>query len=509
VLHPSIWDGRHGRVVDRFALAWLHDSEPLSFGSNLLLLYDARMQPMPVTLRKLAASLLVSVVLAVLYLIFQMEKPLWFDLRVQTVFLAALAASAGYALLQLTSFLLLDVLFRRRKGREAPQIVRMVVAIIGYAAIFVVIYSGIFGRDVTSVLATSAVLSVILGLALQDTLGNFFAGISIHVEQPFYIGDALRVGDVLGRVESVTWRATSVRTNDNSIVILPNSRIARDAIEVYPLHALNRRILRIPAPDAISPETVIGLAREIAVSTPKVSGERRPEVRVAELKDSTIMYEILYWMEDYLWAREIEAVMLERVWYAFRRCGIELPFATHHVLIESRAAEAAQKPVSETDLVGVDILKPLGLEELKEAGRSAVRHLYAPGETVIHAGETGDSMFVIWRGTAEVLAADAGGSLRQLAVLGRKEVIGEMALFTGEPRRADVRALEELELLEIRRPVMQRLLSANTALAEAFSKIICARQLQLAHLAETRSGDVLAAAGDTILRRIRKFFNLA
>jgi len=118
-------------------------------------------------------------------------------------------------------------------------------------------------------------------------------------------------------------------------------------------------------------------------------------------------------------------------------------------------------------------------------------------------------MFIIRRGAAEVLAADSSGALRRVAALEPGNVIGEMALFTGEPRRADVRALRELELLEIRKPVVQRLLSANPLLVEAFSRIIVGRQTQLGPVAEPASGGGKAAAGESIIQRIKRFFNLS
>jgi small-conductance mechanosensitive channel/CRP-like cAMP-binding protein len=452
---------------------------------------------------------LLTAALIVIFVFLRLNGPPWFDANVRTYLLAALSASAGVTLLHWISFILLDVVFRRRKGREAPQLIRMVVAILGYATIFVVIYSGVFGRNLSNIMAASAVLSVILGLALQDTLGNFFAGISIHMEQPFHLGDSLRIADVVGRVESVTWRTTAVRTNDNSLVMLPNSKIAREAIEVFRLHSLNRRILRIPAPYSVSPQTVIRLAREIAAAAPKVSKEKPPEARVADFSDSSIIYEVLYWIDDYLWAHEIEAIIRERLWYAFGRHQIEIPFPVRHVLLERRRPGITESiPDREAVLAAVEILSPLNPRELKEVAQALESHIFAPGEIVLRTGDTGDSMFVIYRGSAEVLAADADGHLRQLAVLEARDVLVEMALFTGEPRRADVRSLAELEVFEIRKPVIAHLLQSNAALAEAFSKIIATRQLQLSQLAEARTDGAAAVASDNILKRIKKFFNL-
>jgi potassium efflux system protein len=160
-------------------------------------------------------------------------------------------------------------------------------------------------------------------------------------------------------------------------------------------------------------------------------------------------------------------------------------------------------------LAEVDLLKPLNPAELTEVAKTIVRHVYAPGETVIKTGDIGDSMFIIHRGTAEVLAANSEGQLRQVAILEPRSVIGEMALFTGDPRRADVRALQEIEILEVHRPVIQQILRANSLLAEAFSQIIGKRQTQLALFSEARIGNDKAAVNETILQRIKRFFSLS
>jgi len=459
--------------------------------------------------RRMSIPAVLSAVLAVVYISVRSLNPAWMDQQTRIFILAALTAAVGITILRLVNFILLDLVFLKRKGREAPQLLRMVVSIIGYSAIFIAIYSGVFDKSLSGVLATSAVLTVILGLALQDTLGNFFAGISLHIEQPYQIGDALHVAEVVGKVESVTWRTTAVRTNNNSLVVLPNSKIARDPIEVYSLNALNRRVLRFPAPSSVRPETIIRIAGQVAASTPKVSVEKTPVVRVAEFSDSNITYEILYWLADYMWAHEIEAVMRERLWYSFGRAGIEIPFPTRHVLLENRqGAEVESGPDFESVLAGVDILKPLSPRELAEVAGSARSYSFAPGETILRTGDTGDSMFVIYRGQAEVLTAEAAGSPRQVAVLKPGDIIGEMGLFTGETRSADVRAVGELELLEIRKATIHSLLTENRVLAEAFSLIIGGRQAQLDRLSQQPTGEEKVAAGETILQRILRFFSL-
>jgi len=467
------------------------------------------MENKSLTTKQLVAPAILTGAFALLYFTLPLFHPEWPGPRVEAFLLVALSTSGSITTSRLVNFFLFDFLFRRRKGRTAPQLLRMVVSILCYATLFVLIYTILFKRSLSGVLATSAVLSVILGLALQDTLGNFFAGISLHIEQPFHIGDTLRMGDVFGRVESVTWRTTAIRTNNNSLVIFPNSRIAREPVEIYPLNSLNRRILRFPAPYSIPPRKVIAIVQQAIHSLPRLAPEMAPVTRIAEFADSAVTYELLYWVADYMWTPDMDSVIRERIWYSFGRNGIEIPFPVQHVLLEQHEKTAGTEEADYRKiLAAVDILKPLTSQEQQELARSLVSRVYAPGEVVVRRSEAGDSMFVIHRGRAEVLIPDAGGQPQQVAVLGPGNFFGEMSLFTGEARTADVRALEELDLLVIQKPAIERLLDDNDKLAQAFSLTIAERQARLAEISRAVPEEEKRRQSETILQRIQRFFSL-
>ncbi len=423
--------------------------------------------------------------------------------------LAAAFMSASVAVARGVNYLLLEVVFQKRKGREAPALLRVLVSIIVYTILFVLIFRIVLQMDLSGVLATSAVVSVILGLALQDTLQNFFAGISLHVEQPFHIGDAIKVDNLVGRVESVTWRTTAIRTNDNSIIIFPNSHVARAHVEIFPYGNLNRRILRFPAPYSVPPETIIPLVREAAQAVPNVSQERTPVVRIHEFADSSITYELLYWVKDYMWTPDMDARMRERIWYVYRRNRIDIPFPHRQMIAPVRRQSAGvQREDYEEAIRRVEIFEPLTDEEREAMVVSIGRYLYAPGEVIIRMGDAGDSMFVIHRGRAEVKLPSSNGDLQTVAVLGEGDFFGEMALFTGEPRTADVTALDEVELLEIRKGCIEELLAQNEKLAEAFSARIAERQARLLEHASRTPEMEERIQPRKILLRIKNFFRL-
>ena len=462
-------------------------------------------------MKKLALPIFVSLLLLVAYQLLKYFYPGMHELSVTKYVLAAALAGVTVMFVRAISYVLFDVAFVKRKGREAPDLLRGVLSLILYSIAFFFIYSQVIkGGLGLEIVATSTVVSVIIGLALQDTLGNFFAGISIHIEQPFHILDSVRIGNEIGRVEAVTWRTTTIRTNNNTVIIFPNSRVAREQIEIFPFNNLNRRVLRFPAPYGVPPETVIPMVRETVRAMPNVAAERTPIVRIAEFADSAITYEVLYWVKDYMLTPDMDAKIREHIWYAYRRRDIEIPFPIRHLLMEPVEPKAQPSATGVEHIIeSVSLFEPLTTEERERVAGALVKHLYAPGELILKHGDAGGSMFLISRGRVEVRLPQVNGGTQPVAVLEPGNYFGEMALFTGEPRTADVYALEEVEVLEIRKAAIEPLMHNNAQLAEAISRRVAERQAELiAHTRAVPEAETREQSAN-ILRRIKRFFSLS
>src|SRR6266850_1596795 len=460
-----------------------------------------------------------AIVLLVIYLIFRFD----YGIRELLNTHMGLASRAGtiVGVLRLVSFAILAYLLVRalnafifglvrfRRGFEAPTLVRNIFSIVAFTALFFLIFTLIFpNANLGAVFTTSAIFGVILGLALQDTLGNFFAGISLHADRPFQVGDVISVGQqrLTGVVEGITWRAVKIRTFQNHIVLLSNSSVAKEAIEVCPRTNLNARLVYFNTLYTDSPAKAIHIVREAVREADNVSQKITPIVRIRNLGESGIEYEIKYWLEDYARYNDTDALVRQRVWYAFRRAGLTFNFPTRTVELErkSRTAitESDQGPLIER-LSAVDIFAPLSAEETVTLAKTSVRHVFAPGEVVIRAGDAGSSMFVVHNGRVQV-QVNENGRARPVAVLNEGDFFGEMALFTGEPRTANVVALEETEVLEIGHAAMKHLFETNPGLAESISWTIAERQADLAKGSASDQPSIRETAG--LLSSIKRFF---
>ncbi|MET0647391.1 MAG: mechanosensitive ion channel family protein [Pyrinomonadaceae bacterium] len=417
--------------------------------------------------------------------------------------LMSLALVAVRALNELTFFV-----FRKRKGYDAPALVRDLFSLVLYvtAAVFILRYT--LDLSFAALLPGSALLGIILGLALQDTLGNLFSGISLHADKPFQLGDVITVGKHTGVVMAITWRAVKIKTFSNHIVLVSNSSIAKESIEVAPQDGQNARIVFFGALYTDSPTRVMHAVRDAVRDAENVLRYITPVVRIRGLGDSSVEYEVKYWLDDYTRYNDTDALIRQRIWYAFRRNGFTFAFPTRTVHVVQPAAADGDGRGAEMLaelLSSVDIFAPLSTDELLALASSATGRVFAPGETIIRAGDDGASMFVVSRGSVDV-RVDANGTSRTINQLGEGAFFGEMALFTGEPRTANVVAAEETEVLEIGHDAMRGLFQTNPDLVEALSHAINERRADLLANANAQRGDEDTHEG--LLSRIKRFFRL-
>jgi small-conductance mechanosensitive channel len=400
--------------------------------------------------------------------------------------------------------------FKARRGYEAPSLVRNIFSIIAYLIGFVVIFKSFYPAvDIGALFTTSAIFGVIIGLALQETLGNLFAGISLQADKPFQVGDVITVGQWTGVVEEITWRGIKLRTFTNRIVLISNSSAAKEAIEVAPRENLNARIVMFGTLYTDSPAKTIHVVREAVREADNVSQRMTPVVRIRNFGDSSVDYEVKYWLEDYAKFNDTDALVRQRIWYAFKRAGLGFAFPTRTLYLErpsrADAAHADGQGLIER-LAAVDIFAPLTEEEIKQLASASMRHIFAPGESVIRAGDEGSSMFVVHNGRVCVQISD-NGRPRTVAVLKDGDFFGEMALFTGEPRTAHVVAMEETEVLEIGHEAMKHLFDTNPDLVESLSHIIAERRIGLTAKQEDANRHAEESAG--LINSIKRFFGMS
>ena len=113
-----------------------------------------------------------------------------------------------------------------------PRLLRDLVRLL-LVAVARLVYSFVWGREIQGALAALGVTSIVVGLALQEPLGNLFSGLMLLMERPFEVGDAIEVGSVSGRVKEINWRSAHIDSNGGVIQIVPNSTLNKETISNF------------------------------------------------------------------------------------------------------------------------------------------------------------------------------------------------------------------------------------------------------------------------------------
>jgi small-conductance mechanosensitive channel/CRP-like cAMP-binding protein len=414
-----------------------------------------------------------------------------------------------FVLVRFVDALTFDVFMSRRRQVAAPALLREIVSIALYFLLFATAIASILHYSVTGWLATGTVLAAVLGLALQETLGNLFAGIALHLEDSFEVGDVIRTGEYIGVVEGVRWRGTRIRTfAHNSILILPNSVLARERFEVFPQQSISAEILSLGIDPHAPPATVISVLTQAAANVDGVIRDLPCFARVAGFAQSGVTYEIKYFTRNYTQRDRINADIRKAAWYALRRNGLDLAFPiSQYMVYEPQKGEGYRMPpnVLLERLHQVDILQPLGSAAREAIAFASRIHFYSRGETILRHEAAGDSMFVVHQGTVSVRVPDESPQgWREVAQLGAGQVFGEMALLTGAARTADIVALTDVVAVEIAKNALQSVLQENPELVETISAKVTQRRGTLDELRTASKDD----AQQTVLSRIRAYFGL-
>ncbi len=410
--------------------------------------------------------------------------------------------------------LLFETLLRKTSSYEISALVRNIFTIIICLVAFFIIlqtqYESAYEK-LAPIFTGSAIIGVVIGLALQDTLGNLFAGLAMQADQPFQIGDVVAIeGKGSGVIENISWRGMKIRTFQNKLLIISNSVLGKEAIEVAPRDNLNARLVFFNTLYANSPAKTAQVIREVVRQVENVSPKMRPIVRVRNLGDNGIDWEIKYWIEDYSKFNDTDALVRQRIWYAFQREKIEFAYPTRTLHIETQMQENAFVETTNEifeRLSNVPIFAPLSDEETRQLAESSLNRVFAPGELIVRQGQQGKSMFVIHRGSVFVQIKEEGAT-KNIRKLHEGDFFGEMGLFTGEPRSATVVVEDETEVLEISNLCLKPILERNPELVQSFSQLIDERRAFLETLNTENNDDVEKINKAGVFDSIKKFFGL-
>ena len=426
-------------------------------------------------------------------------------------------------------------LFFRLRGKTFPLpglLRNLVRGLLLAAAVLAVLRYGM-GVNISPLLASTALITAIIGFALQGVLGNLLAGMSIHITRSLRPGDWISAGETEGEVLQTNWRETHLRSTAGHILIVPNSKLADATVHnmSWPTPA-RRHSLFVDASYDDAPAEVIAALLEAAAAVPAVRRDPPPKAFPCAYKDFGIGYELRIWIDAYQNRAPISGEVNRMIWYQFKRRGIEIPFPMSDKLLcdfmevvhrkqEQPPAdvEAARRVavlqrsdfVSRwlTDAAGQPLLGAAELAQLAPLLRF-VR--YTTGETIFRQGDAGETCYVIAHGALHGRVEYQDNTPPAEFDLPTGALCGEMSLVTGLPRTATLTAPGEVELLEISLEAFTRLLGLRPEIPEKLAALVADRAAQNAQNYERLKaigGSAVSLKREGILHRFKRLLGFA
>jgi small-conductance mechanosensitive channel/CRP-like cAMP-binding protein len=440
-----------------------------------------------------------------------------------------------FFLIRLMDAFLVTTYERREKIFPLPRILHRFLLLVIYLVFLFVVLKGVAGVDITPLLATSAILTMILGLALQELLGNIISGISIHITKAFCKGDWIKSGDKEGLVIDTNWRETRIKDLYSNIVVIPNHSISSDILINYSCPD-KRTALNIPVKVSYEapPESVMEALREAALDMPEVSRMPPPEAYILSYEDFGISYVLKFWITDFSKKYHVLGKAGRLIWYKFRRRGIEIPLPLSDKVQNifeyiSRTKtgelhEQKEEMIKYQSLLSSSFLRYqkgeaagrliVSDEEVRKLASAAVKQLYSSGETLFKQGEKGESCFLVISGKIKGVVSyeERGKKYASEFFVNPGGIFGEMSLYTGMPRTATGIIEEETQLLEIGARDFALLLSRNPELADITAGIVSNRNKEniefLKKVKELSEKDIRDSCDKmSLLERMKKFLS--
>lgn len=392
------------------------------------------------------------------------------------------------------------------------------------------------GVNPTGALATGAVVSAVLALSLQSTLGNVIGGVALQLDGSIQEGDWVQLENgKQGKVRSIRWRHTQIETRDWSTIIVPNAQLLSTSITL-----LGRREGRtVPqrmwvwfnVDFRFAPSKVIEVVEAAIRAAPidNVASEPLPNVVcmdfTKEMRESFATYAVRYWLIDLAADDPTNSRVRARIYTALSRAGIPLAVPAQTNFVEIKDQERLDRKLARQHKRQLEALRTVHLfhdlteDELETLAEGMTEVLYTKGETMTRQGAVAHWLYVITSGTAEVRAhldPDGAGPLpeakKTVATINAPDFFGEMGLMTGEARVADVVAITDVECFRLGKATFERVLLKRPEMADELAGILAERRMNFItvreHLDDEARVSRTGLERDRILGGIKRFFGL-
>ena len=392
--------------------------------------------------------------------------------------------SAAFLINRLVGVLFWDGFIGRLSDRPVPRLPRDLTAMVLFSVAVLAIISTVFQRDVTSMLAASGVLGVIIGLALRTVILDLFMGLAIHIERPFKIGDWLMIHQnrvethIIAEVIEINWRTTRLRTTRNNMVVVPNSKMGDTIVTNYMEPKPHFRIdLDFIIDFEVPSERVLRVMTAGLKAVADGEGILEDPAAEVRIKDSTLEgaeYEVRFFiLPAKISPNEARHVVNRSVLEHLIHSGITPAHAKEEIFLQRRERRALDASLDEDLyqlLTRTELFRKLNAAEFAAVFREMRKRDLAEGETLYAQGDAGDSMFICVEGLLASAITVRGQGEVKVETLRAGQHFGEGSIFKATSRSTTVTAEADSLVYEIERHVIEPLLDVRLDLREQLQK---------------------------------------
>jgi small-conductance mechanosensitive channel/CRP-like cAMP-binding protein len=430
----------------------------------------------------------------------------------------------GFAVVKLASLIIFDIVLGVTP-LSPPQVLRDVLVAAGYVGVGVWLLSR-NGVTLSSLVATSAVVTGVIVFSLQDSLSNILGGLVLQIDESISVGDWVKIEQTVGKVKEITWRHVAIETRNWDTVIIPNSVLIKSQVLIQGERAgqplQERRWIYFNVDFRVPPTEVIHVVTEALVNEPVAGSalDPAPNCILMEFKESYCVYAARYWLTDLAADDPTDSLVRCRVYFALQRAGIPLSVPALTAFVESRdqereklhhEREIAQR-LTALDLAKVELFREMNEEERRKL---AERLRFAPfmkGELMTRQGAEAHWLYILTKGSAEVFVSTDSGVRKTVQTLNAGDFFGEMSLLTGEPRSASLKALEESECYRLDRQAFADILHDRPEIAHYLSELLARRKVEIEairhDLDDAARAAMIKGQQQSIFDKIHKLFGL-
>jgi small-conductance mechanosensitive channel/CRP-like cAMP-binding protein len=392
-----------------------------------------------------------------------------------------------------------------RRWREARLFPDLTAAAIYAAAVLVVLIS-VLALPIGGLLATSGVLAIVLGLALQNTLADVFAGISFGIEAPFNVGDRISLGDKTeGTVVQMNWRSIRILTDGDDVAIIPNSVVAKSDIvnRSFPTRVRSASV-ELSCPATSNPERVIDALKQATLLCPTILSIPLSSAVLTRLGSKESRYRVTFSVSDTEHLSTTKDQLLRSAMRQLYYSGLYFP----------RTAQEAQAPGERTGppssavlplLQDITLFEALQPEQLTKLATHLKPQSLEPGDVLFAQGGTEPTLYIVASGILEISQHTQLSGQQTAGFIGAGDYIGEVSLLTGAPYAATATARTHCKLYGLDCKVIKPLLAENPDLYAEFDRSARRGLAILNRGVAIRATD--DSAGQSLLHRIRAFFD--